>query len=153
MDKKILGMLAVAVLVSASGGFAAGYFLKPGGQANDHVAGAGSGYQGQGRQGGAMGQARGGAAGNFGNARGTIISKDDASITVKLNDGGSMNVFYSDTTKVSKTVEASTSDLAQGVEVAAIGTKNSDGSVTAQTISIGSGFGGPAGMQNAKTVQ
>lgn len=98
-----------------------------------------SGGQGGGAGGAGFGGRRNGGAGSQGGAgfvNGQVISKDDKSITVKLNSGGSKIVFYSSTTNVGKTVQGSASDLAVGDNVVVNGTANSDGSVTAQNVQI-----------------
>lgn len=69
-------------------------------------------------------------------ANGEIISKDDKSITVKLRDGGSKIVFFSDTTQISKMAEGSRSDVEIGEQVIVSGSANSDGSITANTIQL-----------------
>lgn len=76
---------------------------------------------------------------------GEIISLDDNTLTIKAQDGSSKIVILSDSTKVNLTTEGSTADLETGVQVTVIGTANRDGSVTAQSVAIGSGFSGPAG--------
>lgn len=75
-----------------------------------------------------------GAATNF--LTGDIIAKDDKSITIKLRDGGSKIVFYSDTTEISKFASGTLSDLEIGKSVSVQGQSNSDGSVTSQIIQI-----------------
>lgn len=72
---------------------------------------------------------------------GSILSVDTNSMTVKLNDGSSKIIILSDTTKYSNTVSASQTDLKVGAQVAAFGTTNSDGSVTATNIQINPEFG------------
>lgn len=71
---------------------------------------------------------------------GEIISFDGETLTLKTQDDGNKIVTYSDSTKINKASEGSSADLQTGSQVMVIGTENSDGSVTAETISIGNGF-------------
>ena len=86
-----------------------------------------------------MGTAGVGFRGNregSGFATGEIIAKDDKSITVKLPDGGSKIVFYSETTEVGKFVDGASTDLEVGETVIVNGKTNEDGSITAQSIQM-----------------
>jgi len=86
-----------------------------------------------------MGTAGVGFRGNredSGFASGEIISKDDKSITIKLPDGGSKIIFYSETTEVGKFVDGSSTDLELGKTVIVNGKTNGDGSITAQSIQM-----------------
>lgn len=67
---------------------------------------------------------------------GNIISKDDKSITIKLRDGGSKIIFYSDTTEISKFISGNSNDLKTGKTVNINGKTNQDGSITVQSIQI-----------------
>jgi ribosomal protein S1 len=67
---------------------------------------------------------------------GEIISQDDKSITVKLQDGSSRIVILSDQTEINKTSEGSKEDLKTGERITTFGTENSDGSVTAQNVQL-----------------
>ncbi len=69
-------------------------------------------------------------------ATGEVIAKDDKSITVKLSDGGSKIVFFTENTPVMKSVSGLPQDIAVGTQVVANGTKNQDGSITAQSIQL-----------------
>lgn len=67
---------------------------------------------------------------------GQIITKDENGITLKLQDGGSKIIFFSDFTEISKFVSGSTSDLGVGTNITVNGTTNPDGSITAKSIQI-----------------
>ena len=72
-----------------------------------------------------------------GAAFGDIIAKDASSITLQMRDGsGSKIVFYTTATPVMKTVVGTPDDLTVGENVSAMGTPNSDGSISAQSIQV-----------------
>jgi hypothetical protein len=71
---------------------------------------------------------------------GEITSQDDKSLTIKTQDGSSKIIILSETTKVNKTSEGVKSDLKTGEQVMVIGISNSDGTLTAQTVSVGNNF-------------
>ena len=79
---------------------------------------------------------RSGNSANSGISTGEIISIDDKSVTVKLRDGGSKIVFFSDSTKITKSAEGSLGDLEVGKTIVVGGKQNSDGSLTAETIQL-----------------
>lgn len=80
--------------------------------------------------------ARGGNRTGAGMATGEIIAKDEQSVTVKLSDGGSKIIFFSDSTGINKFESGAISDLAVGKIVSVNGATNEDGSITAQLIQI-----------------
>ncbi len=67
---------------------------------------------------------------------GEIIAKDEQSITVKLPDGGSKIIFFSEATDITKSVSGSLDDLKNDEQIIASGQENSDGTYTAKTIQI-----------------
>jgi len=77
-----------------------------------------------------------GSRNGFAPVTGEIIDSDDKSITVKLEDGSSKIVLLSKETSISKSDSVSISELKKGERVAAFGTQNSDGSITAQNIQL-----------------
>lgn len=143
MNKKsIVIVLCVAVLaggVSFYGGMKYGQINPPaGGQS------AGVGFanlspeerQARLQQSGLNNRGQGGMRTAGGFIAGEILSKDEKSITIKMQDGGSKIVFFSDTTKVMKLTEGSSGDFLIGKQVSVNGTANSDGSITAQSIQM-----------------
>lgn len=75
--------------------------------------------------------------GGFGGAViGDVVSVDADSLTVKLQDGSSKIINLANSTTYSKTVTGSKEDMKTGTRVAAIGSTNTDGSVTAQNIQL-----------------
>ncbi len=83
----------------------------------------------------------GGNSGGF--VSGQIISKDNQSIIVELSNGSSTSsgnstkiVLVSNSTPITKSVNGTLDDLTTGENVTVVGTANSDGSVTAQSIQI-----------------
>lgn len=89
-----------------------------------------------GQNGGQGGTAGGNQAFRGGGVDGSIISMDDKSLTVKMPDGSTKIVLFSDSTKYSNTIDAARSDLKVGDNIAVFGTSNSDGSVTAETVQL-----------------
>ncbi len=67
---------------------------------------------------------------------GEISSIDASTITVKMQDGSSKIVIFSDKTVINKSATGSASDLKTGEKVLVIGANNTDGSVTAQNIQL-----------------
>ncbi len=67
---------------------------------------------------------------------GEVIDKDEQSLTLKMPDGGSRIVFFSDSTEISKTTEGLVDDVEIGKQIMISGEQNSDGSYSAKTIQI-----------------
>ena len=139
MDKKTIGIGALIFIVIAGGAFYGGMKYAEGnrtaGFRNGNSANLPEGTQARFGQAGGMGASntRGGAL----MTAGEIIAKDEQSITVKLQDGGSRIVFLSASTPITKNASADASDLSIGESVAVMGSTNQDGSVTAQSIQVG----------------
>ena len=125
---KKIHVIIIAVVIALVFGVA-GYFIGSAYGSRSGLSG-GQAYQRQ------AGQRvfRGGA--NGGVVSGQIVSFDDKSITVQSPSGGSKVVFYSTSTEISKMATSSANDLANNENITVIGSQNSDGSVTAQSIQI-----------------
>jgi hypothetical protein len=67
---------------------------------------------------------------------GEIISQDENSITVKIQDGSTKIVILGDSTTYSKPQSIEKSELSTGDQVRVSGNANSDGSITAQNVQI-----------------
>ncbi len=74
---------------------------------------------------------------SFRPAAGEVSSIDDKSITIKLMDNSSKIIILSEKTIFNKTTEGNKADIKSGDKISVFGTTNSDGSITANTISIG----------------
>lgn len=142
MKNTIIIAIVVAVVVGA-GSFYAGKALSKSGSSQ------GTGFaRGQMMNGGNRSFNGGttGIRGMQGNGfvAGKIIAKDDQSITVESQGGGSKIIFFSTSTAVTKSAAGSPTDLSVGTNVTANGKTNTDGSVSAEMIQIrpeGQGFG------------
>lgn len=124
----MITILIVALAVGA-GGFFAG--MKYQQSKSPSLAGRQGAFPGQGRQMGAGGNRNG-----FRPTAGQIVSIDATSLTVKLNDGSTKIVLFSDKTQINKASSGAKTDLVNGTQIAVFGTENSDGSVTAQSIQL-----------------
>lgn len=91
---------------------------------------------GQGQVQGQRGRVMGANRGGFQPVNGDIVSSDSNSITVKMADGSSKIVLFSDKTMINKADQVTKDDLKIGVKVAVFGQTNTDGSVTASNIQI-----------------
>ncbi len=144
----ILITVGVAVVVGALAFFGGVKYQQSKMQAGfRQFAGAPGGNQAfGGRTGGPTGQGFGGRGGAAGvNAMrpvvGSILSQDDKSVTIKLQDGSSKIILLPDSATYSKTEAGAKSDLKVGDNIGVFGTTNSDGSVTAQSIQENPMFG------------
>lgn len=151
----VIALVAAVAIIGGAGGFFGGMTYgksNPSAQAAINKLGTMTAEErsslGGGFPGGAAGGAPGDSAGTATGARGgftsgSIVAKDDTTITLKLNDGSTKYVLYSDSTTISKTDSGCVADLETGTDVAVSGTTNSDGSITATRIQLGVPAGGP----------
>jgi len=130
--KKNSIVITVAVVVAIAAFFGGMKYGES--QSSAQKTGANYGQQGQGGRFGAGTNGNRQKGGNF--TVGEILSMDDKSVTLKLQNGGSKIVLLSDKTQIMKSVEGSKTDLKNGLNLMIIGATNSDGSVTADTIQI-----------------
>lgn len=72
---------------------------------------------------------------------GEVISMDEKSITVKMQDGSSKIILLTAKTEINKAEKAVKKDIKIGEQVAVFGSENSDGSITAQNIQLNPQFG------------
>ncbi len=131
--KKFLPIVATAVIVAGIS-FYGGMKYGEQGISNSpqkNSAAAGGQFRGQ--------RANGGMQNGGGLISGQVFNKDAQSITVKMRDGSSRIIFYSSSTSVNKPVSGSINDISTGTEVMVVGTQNSDGSITAQSIQVRQG--------------
>src|SRR3989344_1205764 len=76
----------------------------------------------------------GGTGGGF--TAGEIISKDETSITIKMQDGSTKIVLVSSSAQIMKSAAGTVNDLTVGTQVTITGSANSDGSLTAESVQI-----------------
>jgi|SRR3989338_3267292 len=141
MNKQIIAIIAVAAMVGGGSFYGGMKYAQSSGLSSGRGAAAFANLSPEERQarmqqfGGSTGGVRGGTQGG-GFVSGEVIASDSKSITVKLRDGGSKIIFFSDSTEIGKFVTGAASDLAVGKTVNVTGKANSDGSITAQSIQI-----------------
>ncbi len=134
MNKKIIMAVVITLIIAGGGGFYGGMLYGQSANANSRASlnrqgGFAAGMMGTGQRGNGTSQ-------NGGFSGGEIIKKDSTSVTIKLNNGSSQIILFSDTTKILKSVQGLATDLTIGEQVTVTGSKNQDGSITAQSIQI-----------------
>ena len=67
---------------------------------------------------------------------GEIIATDEASITIKMQDGSSKIVMISETTDINKAEKGTKTDLSNGQDMMVFGKENTDGTVTAINVQV-----------------
>lgn len=135
MQKYIFTAIIVAVITGSIGFLAGDYYRKSKTPSN---------FRGQRQFANGQGQrpSTGNSTGRAGMqpVAGEITAVDDQTLTIKTQNGDSKIVVYSDSTKINKTETASKDDLSTGSEVMVLGNQDDNGTITAQTISLGGGF-------------
>lgn len=136
MNSKIISGIIVSAIVIISVSFFAGtkFNQKTTATVGDFTRGQNLGMPPGNFQTGTRANRTGMLTGGF--SSGEVISKDDKSITIKLQSGGSKIIFLSSKTSVTKSVSGTQNDLAIGNQVMVTGTGNPDGSITGETIQI-----------------
>ncbi|MEK7649829.1 MAG: DUF5666 domain-containing protein [Patescibacteria group bacterium] len=133
MNKIISGAVVGGIMLATGAYWAGAHFGIPGNNRQTFS-------DGQARvmrfreNGGPAGMGSGRMMGGF--ATGEIISVDDKSITVKLSDGGSKIIFFSDQTPIMKSTAGARTDIVVGTNVMINGKPNQDGSLNAESIQI-----------------
>jgi hypothetical protein len=133
MKNNVLITILIAIIVAGASFFGGmKYQQSKGFSAANFDNGVNNRGQFTGRNGNMMGR------NGFGNrpVSGEILSVDNGSITVKLQDGSSKLINVSNTTVYVKTSSATVSDLKAGDVISAFGITNSDGSLTAQNVQL-----------------
>lgn len=146
MNKNSMMIIAVVLIVLAGvGGFVGGMFytrvhqgLGFAGALNGNDNGNGSRRFGPGAMMGGNGQNQ-----NFRGGRGQVVSLGNGTMTIKLPDGSTRLIVVSDSTNYLKTDKVTQSDIKTGDTVTIVGTHNSDGSITAQDVLVGTFPGQP----------
>lgn len=148
MNKNTWIIAVVVAIVFGGGGFWGGMTYA---QSQRSSFGGAGGFAG--RAGGAAAVRTGAGAGS-GATFGTILSVSPTSITIQLPTAtttsaasGTKIVLYDTSTQVQELQSVSVSNLAAGQTVTVMGTANSDGSITAQTIQVR-----PAGRTGAPMI-
>ena len=130
MTKKVLIVSLIAVLISAGSGFIAG--MKYQESKTPQFARFFQNSQSRNQFSQRVGQITG-----VRSVSGKLISKDKSSITIELADSSSKIILLSDSSQITKTNSGTDTDLTEGTQVTVFGQENSDGSLTAQNIQIG----------------
>lgn len=131
--KKTLTIVIIAAVVLIGASFYGG--MKYGQNQNKRGGNFGPGMaQGGGQFGGRGGAGIRNGQGSF--SVGELIAKDDKSITLKLADGGSKIILFSDKTVVSKFYQGTMADLTIGQQLMIQGKASAGASLIAESIQI-----------------
>jgi len=139
MEPKIVGVIAL-IVISGGGAFYGGMTyaqMSRGGSGGSNFTNLSpeerqARFAGGGAPAGMRGP--GGMNGEF--TIGEVISKDETSITIKMQDGSTKIILVGSSAQIMKSTTGSVADLTVGTEVTITGSANSDGSLTAQSVQI-----------------
>lgn len=123
--------IVVAIIVGTLGFFGGmkyGQSKQPG---RGQMGQKGQTFQQNGQNGGTM---RSNSGSQF--ISGEVLNKDNKSFTIKLQNGSSKIILYSDSTNISKSATGTLDDILTGRQISVTGSTNSDGSLTAQAIQV-----------------
>lgn len=136
MNKKTIAVLAISAVVIGAGAFFGGMKYEESQNLSLYKNFTGP-MQGVGGNLTAKGSNMIGANRNGNSAViGEVIAKDNKSLTIKSGNNGSKIVFYSTSTQLQKTTDATLEEVVVGKQVMVSGTTNSDGSLTASQIQL-----------------
>ncbi len=136
MNKIIPSIVGITIVVGGISFYAGMHYAKNGSVGKSGFDSQANVNQGRfGQPGAGRGRAFGGGV-SGGLTNGEIMSKDDKTITIKMRDGSSKIIFFSNATKIEKPAIAQVSDLVAGQQVMVMGDANSDGSLTAKSIQV-----------------
>ena len=125
----------IIAIISLALGFGGGYFFKNY-QIGKMRQNFGSQLPDRQRNGQGLQNEQGPQTGFGGMVTGEIISRDENSITVKIQDGSTKIVILGNSTTYSKTQSIEKTGLGMGNQVRVFGSVNSDGSITAQNVQL-----------------
>ena len=125
----------IIAIISLALGFGGGYLFKNY-QVGKMRPNFGSQLPDRQRNGQGLQNGQGPQVGFGGMVMGEIVSQDENSITVKIQDGSTKIVILGDSTKYSKTQNIDKGELSTGNQVRVFGGASSDVSITAQNVQL-----------------
>jgi hypothetical protein len=146
--------VALAMALTAAGGFLAGVLIEKGQGPTTGASGAGGGLAsrlaalgrarapGSEASGGARGAGAGQAAAGAGATAGQVAFIHGGTLYVTTLEGNTIKVTTSPASTVTRSVTGHVADIHPGETVLVTGTPGSGGSISAESIRVGEGFGG-----------
>jgi hypothetical protein len=141
----LVPLLCLLIVAAGVGGFFGGKAVAEGdGTADRTTSGDGRPTDGSAPTGMSLPSDGSGRTGG-GLVSGSIVSADESSITIQLEDGNTQIVYFADSTTISETKDATSDVLTDGEDVTVVGSANEDGSLTATSIQVGAAMSGVFG--------